>query len=202
MAQPLEDMSWAQLSEAFIQARDAVLECMDAMDTLHRNLSSEGRRQANPMGIALLRPLPVAHSPNDSIDMQPSDQGFMAMMSAYRSTGGIARGGELMGLMSRRLDAPLPSLEQLIAGGNISGFKWNRTCWAPVFQFNLADCSIKNGVTQVITELNQAFDGWGLAAWFAQPNCWLDGQQPAALIDSDLSAVLQAARADRFAVLG
>lgn len=45
-------------------------------------------------------------------------------------------------------------------------------------------------------------DDWELAHWFVQPNFWLAGAAPVDAISRDLFAVVQAARADRFAVIG
>ena len=71
-----------------------------------------------------------------------------------------------------------------------------------MFQFDLRDLSTKHGPRQVLNELGTAFDGWELAVWFVQPNSWLNDRSPVDLLNTQLSAVLEAARADRFIVTG
>ena len=54
----------------------------------------------------------------------------------------------------------------------------------------------------ILSELVPVFGEWELALWFGQPNSWLQGSAPVDLIDLDASAVLGAARADRFIATG
>jgi uncharacterized protein (DUF2384 family) len=54
----------------------------------------------------------------------------------------------------------------------------------------------------VLAEFSTVFDGWRLAVWFAQPNSWLQDRSPVDLLESDLQAVRNAARADRFVSTG
>jgi hypothetical protein len=67
---------------------------------------------------------------------------------------------------------------------------------------DLGDLSLKPGPGVVLSELNAVFNGWELACWFCQPNTSLNGSRPVDLVDSDLSAVLGAARTDRFVAAG
>ena len=71
-----------------------------------------------------------------------------------------------------------------------------------MFQFERGEPAVKPGLSQVLAELVDVFDGWRLAAWFAQPSAWLNGQRPVDLLDSDLSGVRAAARVDRFIATG
>ncbi len=50
----------------------------------------------------------------------------------------------------------------------------------------------------ILLELISVYDAWELAKWFAQPNAWLADRLPADTLANDPSAVLQAARAERF----
>ncbi len=68
----------------------------------------------------------------------------------------------------------------------------------PLFQFDLADMSLRPAAASVIGELSGAFDELDLAAWFAEPNAWLANAAPMDALESDPLAVLQAARADRY----
>jgi len=71
-----------------------------------------------------------------------------------------------------------------------------------MFQFDRSDMSLRDGAARWFAKLRAAFDDWDLASWFAQPNSWLHGAAPVDAIGHDLSAVLQAARADRFIAIG
>jgi hypothetical protein len=132
----------------------------------------------------------------------PSNRGFVAMLTAYRATGGAARGDDLARLLEDCRLGSVASLARLVVSGTVFGFEWRHTFWVPMFQFNLRDLSIKPGPAEVVEALGADFDGWALAAWFARPNSWLNDAMPVDLLESDLPAVLEAARADRFVAAG
>jgi hypothetical protein len=71
-----------------------------------------------------------------------------------------------------------------------------------LFQFALPEMKVRQDVGQVIRELMGAFDDYDLAMWFASPNTWLQNVAPLDAIDVEPSAVLHAARADRFIAMG
>jgi hypothetical protein len=54
----------------------------------------------------------------------------------------------------------------------------------------------------VTDELAPAFVGWDACFWFAEPHAALGGQRPAELLVKAPAALRQAARADRYALLG
>lgn len=143
---------------------------------------------------------PVYESEN--IGGTPNSRGFTVLLSAYQATGGALRGDELARLLQARRRADLSSLARLIVSGGIFSFEWRNTLWVPMFQFEPCDLSIKQGPRKVLEELATVFDRWTLAAWFAQPNSWLEGMRPVDLLDSNLPAVFAAARADRFVAAG
>jgi hypothetical protein len=89
-----------------------------------------------------------------------------------------------------------------MGSGDIFSFEWDDTAWVPMFQFEPLDLSIKPGPRRILSELESVFDGWMLAAWFAQPNSWLQGRRPVDLLDADCTAVSAAARIDRFIAVG
>lgn len=140
--------------------------------------------------------------PDEDAGNSPSDRDFAAMRAAYRATGGIARGDDLARLLEDRRCGDGASLARLITCNAVFGFEWRRDFWIPMFQFELRDLSLKSAPRQVLAELCAEFDGWTLATWFAQPNCWLNDLRPVDVLDSDLPAVLEAARADRFIAAG
>ena len=129
-------------------------------------------------------------------------QPFFAVQEALRGKGGLARADDLARLLEDCRHVDFVGLAKLMMSGAIFSFEWGGAHWIPMFQFNLADLSVKPAAQSVLTELNMTFDGWALAEWFTQPNDWLAGRLPVDVIDSDLPVVLDAARADRFIANG
>lgn len=123
------------------------------------------------------------------------------MRSAYRASGGIARGDDLARLLGGHR-SEFASLAGFLAQSAIFGFDWHETFWVPMFQLDLRDLSMRPGPLRVITVLAPVFDGWSLAVWFAQRNSWLQGRRPVDLLDDELADVLQAAGADRYIAAG
>jgi hypothetical protein len=121
------------------------------------------------------------------------------MLRAYRRTGGLAREAEIL---QRAGDCRAPGWRLDSISGTLVCFEWADRFWFPRFQFDSADMSIRPGPAKVIAELASTFDGWSLAAWFAEPNLWIGDARPVDLIDASLASVLGAARADRFIAAG
>jgi hypothetical protein len=140
---------------------------------------------------------------NDVINSsQPSDEGFISMLAKYRSTGGIANAVELTQRQMNSKHSDANALAKLILIGEIFSFEWQGDFWIPLFQLNPKELTSRQCVRQVLGELTNVFDGWALAVWFIQANAWLENKKPIDLLDSGLSSVLNAARADRYVALG
>jgi hypothetical protein len=142
------------------------------------------------------------HSRAEAFGGVPSDRGFGALRTTFRATGGIARGDDLARLLEYLNREGAVSLARLISSGEVFGFAWRETWWIPMFQFSLRDLSLSRQSQAVLAELSGAYAGWSLACWFAEPNEWLQQRRPVELLDSDLAAVLGAARTDRFVANG
>lgn len=127
-----------------------------------------------------------------------ADDQFVAMLISYRSCGGLARAQEVLGLFKRHCGSDLATLARWIVKGKVIGFAWQSELWLPLFQFNRIDMTPQPGLGQVLAELTTVYDAWELASWFAQANAWLADQTPAETLILDPTAVLHAARADRF----
>lgn len=132
----------------------------------------------------------------------PSEAGFVAMQVAFRASGGLARGDDLVRWLQGHSSGDVASLARLIVTSELFSFEWRDTFWVPMFQFNLDDLSIKRGPRKVLIELSTEFDSWNLAAWFAQPNSWLNNAHPVDELDHNPASVLRAARADRLIAAG
>jgi hypothetical protein len=130
------------------------------------------------------------------------DVQFTSMLRAFRETGGLMRGDEAAALLKQRNAGDVSSLARWIVTEQVLSFDWRGELWVPLFQFDLADMSIRPGISRIAAELMPAFDGWALANWFATPNTRLQERLPADLLATEADAVMQAARADRFAVMG
>lgn len=135
-------------------------------------------------------------------DFAAAPGGADAMLAAFWDTGGIARGDDLARLLEERDRGESKRLPAMIASGHVFGFEWHREFWVPMFQFDLQNLTLKAGPGVVLAELSPVFNGWELASWFAEPNSSLHGSRPVDMLDSDLAAVLEAARVDRFVAAG
>lgn len=159
-----------------------------------------------PSGLLAFRARAAAQEPEPARAaggiLLPCDRDQAAMHAVYHRTGGIADGDELARLIQDHRCGELLTLAGLVGAGDIFGFDWRGSFQVPMFQFDLHDLSIRSQLRPVLDQLAPVFDGLALALWFAQPNCWLDGQRPVDRFVGDLPAVLQAAGTDRYIAAG
>ena len=125
----------------------------------------------------------------------PSGRGFVALLEAFRATGGTVPGEVVGRLLEEHRVGQLVSLAKLLYTGEVFGFEWRESLWIPMFQFDADDLSVKVAAQRVRAELPPLASGWVVASWFAAPNEGLDGGRPVDMIETDLEAVLGAARA-------
>ena len=81
-------------------------------------------------------------------------------------------------------------------------FQWQAEPWLPLFQFSRFDMAPQRQLRPVFEELTSVYDPWEMGAWFVRPNPWLAQRMPIDMLLADLSAVLHAARAERFIANG
>lgn len=122
---------------------------------------------------------------------------FAAMCKAFRPSGGMARGEDLAHTMAAHRQGDYASLARQIVDRDVLSFEWEASYWLPMFQFDLHDLSVRRDLLPLIWELQNDCDGWALATWFARAHADLGGQAPVELLDTELAAVLVAARAGR-----
>ena len=173
--------------------------------------------KSTPMSVALNalgQPMPMRNAPrracNSCIDSQvvdliggvPNSAGVATLLAAFRITGGVARGDELAMMLEDLKMGNVASLGRALASGEVCSFQWRSAFWIPMFQFDLDNLAFKHGPRKILRELAGVFDGWTLTAWFAQPNTWLNGRKPVDLLGTNLPAVFEAARADRYVAVG
>ena len=88
-------------------------------------------------------------------------------------------------------------LARRIVAGDLFSFRWNDAFWVPLFQFDPPLLNLLAAPHRVLEELHGVFDGWAIASWYVRPHAELQGQRPLDLLDTNLNAVLAAARAAR-----
>ena len=124
----------------------------------------------------------------------PRGRGFIALLEAFRATGGTAP-GEIVGrLLEAHQIGDAVSLAKLIYTGQAFGFEWRDSLWIPMFQFDANDLALKASAQRIRAELPPLWSGWNVATWFAATNARLEGRSPADRLDSNVEAVMRAAR--------
>ena len=137
-----------------------------------------------------------------AVSQFPTPLGFVALLSAFRATGGTVRSDDLSRHVRSDEPGHLTNLARKLVSGAILSYPWRQTLWVPLFQFEAGSGAVRPSVARVMSELNGAFDSWEIAVWFVQPNTWLKNQRPLDLMGTQDKDVLQAARADRFVAMG
>ena len=130
-----------------------------------------------------------------------SDRQFVAMLDAYRDSGGLCRARELQEAMARSTAMGGPGVADLngwIMQRDVVCFDWQGNAWLPLFQFKRIVMVPHPQLRPVLRELNAVYDAWEIACWFARPNPWLTDSTPVKSLLAHLPAVLHAARAERF----
>jgi len=125
----------------------------------------------------------------------PTGRGFIGLLEAFRNTGGTVPADVVCRLLEESRLENAVSLAKRVYTGEVFGFEWRGRFWIPMFQFDADDFSLRPCVRQVRENLPPLWSGWAVAAWFAAANSGLHGRCPADLINSQLDAVLRAARA-------
>ncbi|MBC7704009.1 MAG: hypothetical protein H7274_08735 [Rhodoferax sp.] len=150
----------------------------------------------------LLRRLPAAPAcPNNCVGNSANQQ-FITMLNSYHATGGMARIEEVVELFESRRGPSSNVLSAWIQRRQVICFEWRLDTWLPWFQFHCTDLIPHPQLSAIFAELTSVFDPWEMASWFARPNPWLADRMPVGTLVEDLTAVLNAARADRFIANG
>jgi hypothetical protein len=154
------------------------------------------RSSALPAAPRPARPAPgVAHGREQAWCDQPNDHQFMAMLDAYRDSGGLAACPELLSLCRRHSGADLTTLARWIVERSVVCFEWQSQTWFPMFQFRANEFAPSPRLRPLLTELANAYNAWEVAHWFVIPNLHLGGHRPVSLLDTDLYAVQCVAQA-------
>jgi hypothetical protein len=151
----------------------------------------------------LLRDIPpLVRNPRALWADRVEDRQLAAMACGFQRHGGLATGDDIVRLMRRRSDQPISTLARWIVERNVVHFAWQGATLLPLFQFDRVRMLLNPIVISVLRELRDAFDDWEIALWFVTPNTSTNGVAPVDAFESNPSAALAAARADRFVALG
>ena len=151
----------------------------------------------------MLTPLSLAASHRHFGDPERRDDDqVVGMHSAFRVTGGVLPIDEVRILFQRHGGPVADGLAECIRKREAIAFDWRQETWLPMFQFSRKTRAVHPSLKPVLRELSTVYDGWETANWFALRNTWLAGRAPVDMLTRDLSAVLYAARVDRFIALG
>jgi GAF domain-containing protein len=137
-----------------------------------------------------------------AVSLRIEDRQYAVMEEAFRLSGGIADSDRVARLVRSHCDQPISIVAHWILTRQAVSFVWRSRMMLPLFQFDLATMRLRPEATSVFAELSDVFDGWDLALWFAEPNCWLSDVAPVDVLRVDACGVYEAARADRFVARG
>lgn len=143
-----------------------------------------------------LRRPPLSNPPSTIGSLRtPDGSQFIALLQAFRSSGGTATETVVGGLLAEHHQPGDESLNTRIRRGHVFGFPWRSDLWIPMFQFDSDLLSIKPAAQKVRALLPASWSGWTTASWFAHPQDALCGSRPVDLVHDDLDAVIAAAAA-------
>lgn len=135
-------------------------------------------------------------------DAQGLPEPLQALLDAFEPTGGVVTEDAAIGILRRSSTQPESVLAQSMDERRVVRLRCGDATLLPVFQFDLLHGRLRPGIGDVVAELAPALDDAEIAQWFAQPNAWLNQRAPVQVQLDDLGAVVQAARSDRFVMLG
>jgi hypothetical protein len=139
---------------------------------------------------------PTALRPRSAWLSDP-DPAFAAVCDAFSSHGGMVSADHAWATFEHNRDPDVARLARWIVERRVVHFYWNDDTWLPLFQFDRHDMTVKPTLQPVFAELNNVYDRWTVAKWFALPHRALGGCTPVAVFAADPHAVWTAAKRDR-----
>jgi hypothetical protein len=127
---------------------------------------------------------------------------WLQLSQRFADSGGMVSSSAFTAMLRGRCDQPLSVLARWIVDRHVLSFEACGERWLPLFQFEPGAWRVRSGVELAVGELRGVFDDDELVDWFATPNAWLSDRSPASLVATHATAVLEAARADRFVAAG
>ena len=124
------------------------------------------------------------------------------LLDAFEPSGGVVTEDGAIDILRRSSTQPESVLAQSMDERRVVRLRCGDATLLPLFQFDLPRGRLRPVIGDVVAELAPALDDVEIAQWFVQPNAWLDDRAPVQAQVDDLAAVVQAARSDRFVMLG
>lgn len=155
----------------------------------------QGRGMASAASVA------ASHAVQQAQEYQSNHQ-FIAMLDAYRCSGGLARTQEVVAMFKVHGGPDASALADWIAQRKMISFEWQSKTWIPLFQFSHVSRTLQPGLSEVLAELIAVYNDWDVATWFSQPNRWLADCTPADALTAATREVLNAARVERYVAAG
>jgi hypothetical protein len=149
--------------------------------------------RARAGGVARYRPF--GQAPDRAAPPDDRDTDFLALLKAFRRSGGLATGDEIA---ARQASGGVLQLARWIHGREVLNFGWRGRIWLPVFQFERIGLVLCDAPSRAVGELAPVLDGWELANWFTAPHAALDDRSPLDMLPDDPGRVIDAARSSRF----
>ncbi|HEY2187901.1 MAG TPA: hypothetical protein VGH48_05000 [Caldimonas sp.] len=115
------------------------------------------------------------------------------VLYAYERSGGVWTSDDAMVMLRRRTAQPLSLLARWIVDALVVSVAWRGDYLLPVFQFDLANATVRRPVFEVLEALDGTLKDLELARWFGAPNVLLGGAAPVDAIELDPRAVVAAA---------
>lgn len=126
------------------------------------------------------------------------NRAFMALLAAYRASGGLARSQEIIGWLRRHNRCNVDALSRWVHCREVVSLDWQDETWLPWFQFDHAAGQRSPCVAEIVKELRCGIDDWSIACWFAYPHARLGDHSPAEALPCRAAEVLAAARGSPF----
>src|ERR1035437_286107 len=95
-----------------------------------------------------------SHShPDQRPQAQHRDKEFVALMNAFRRSGGLARSAEVAARVGSLCSGASFPLSDWLVKRQVICVEWRETLWLPLFQFDASGLTLKAGLTAVLAEL-------------------------------------------------
>lgn len=124
----------------------------------------------------------------------PAGSDFIALLAAFRRSGGTVPAALLGELHAQCQVERAPGLQVLFDRGELFAFDWRGHFWVPLFQLEADRLTVKVSAREVRAILPRSWSGWDLATWFTAPHALLQNLSPVDVLDASAAEVISAAR--------
>ena len=143
-----------------------------------------------------VRGIPMSHT-TFAPNRRREDAVQLELADGFCLCGGLASTGELVELMRPHWRQPGSVLTRWMLGRKVVSFPMRGLALLPLFQFERPRFVPYTGVADAALALADLVSDEALAAWFLEPNRWLEQERPADVVTVDPERVLAAAQCAR-----